>query len=248
MSRQNRHDFRRQRGQGVFVVTAISENPIKDGRAGLRIAESGERHRAGRVRVLVVGEWALFRSALAALLDAEDGIEVVAESEVDSGLAVTALRLQPDVAVVDIDLPNDDGLTAARTLAEHVPGCGVVVLTVSSRPGLLRRALEAHALGFVDKNASAGHLAASVRQVAAGDQVVDPNLAVAAVCTAGSPFTAREIDVLRIAAEGVAAPEIARRLCLTRGTVRNYLSRIMGKTGAHTRLEAVRIARETGWC
>lgn len=223
-------------------------NPSGDLRAALRVAESIEPCPVAEIRVLVVGEWALFRSALTALLGAEADIQVVAESEVDDALIATALSLRPDVAVVDIDLPNDYGLTAARMLAEQVPGCGVVVLTVSSRPGLLRRALEARALGFVDKNASAGHLPECIRQVARGAHAIDPSLAIAAVCVAGSPFTAREIDVLRIAAEGVAAPEIARRLCLARGTVRNYLSRIMGKTGARTRLEAVRIARETGWC
>lgn len=229
-------------------MTAMPIDPALGGRTALRVVAVPEPRRVPGVRVLVVGEWALFRSALAAVLGAEDGIEVVAESDAGDGLAATALALRPEIAVVDIDLPTDDGLTAVGTLTTQLPDCAVVVLTVPGRPGLLRRAFEANARGFVDKNASAAHLAESIRQVALGERVVDPNLAVAAVGTSGSPFTAREIDVLRIAAEGVAAPEIARRLCLTRGTVRNYLSRIMGKTGARTRLEAVRIARDTGWC
>jgi two-component system, NarL family, response regulator DesR len=155
--------------------------------------------------------------------------------------------VRPDVAVLDIDLPGVDGLTAAEQLHSVLPQCRTLVLTGLSQPGNLLRALKAHVRGFIVKDAPADSLAGGIRQVAAGHRVIDPGLIAAALETGASPLTGRESDVLRAAEEGIATHEIATRLSLSPATVRNYLSNAITKTGARNRIDAIRIARDAGW-
>jgi two-component system response regulator DesR len=151
------------------------------------------------------------------------------------------------VAVIDIDLPGMDGIVAAGELGRTLPGCRSLILTSLGKPGHLRRALAAGALGFILKDAPPEHLAEAIRSVAAGDRVVDPQLALDALTLAENPLTPRERDVLRLAAEGCGPVEIAARLSLSPGTVRNSLTTLVAKLGARNRMDAVRIAEEAGW-
>jgi two-component system response regulator DesR len=200
------------------------------------------------IRVLIGAERRLYRAGLAALLGGENQIEVIAESAYSHDPVSAAIRVRPDVLLLDIDQTNGhSSINAVTELRERLPSCRVVMLTVSGWPGLLRRAMDAQVMGLLDKDAPPAHLAEMIRKVAAGERVVDPNLAVTALYLSASPFTEREMDVLRIAAEGASAAEIAQKLSLTQGTVRNYLSRIMNKTSARTRIDAVRIAQNSGW-
>lgn len=189
----------------------------------------------------------MLRRALVALLELQEDIEVVAE--VDSGDAILpkALEVRPDVAVLDIDLPGMDGIRAAALLHEELPQCRTVILTSLGRPGNLRRALLAHASGFLLKDADPDQLACAIRDVAAGRHVIDPQLAVATLQADEGPLSARETEVLRRAADGEEVSEIARALFLSSGTVRNYLATAVTKLGARNRMDAVRIARESGW-
>jgi two-component system, NarL family, response regulator DesR len=174
-------------------------------------------------------------------------MQVVAELERGDEIVSTALQVRPDVAVLDIDLPGVDGLTAAEHLHDVLPECRTLVLTGLSQPGNLLRALKAHVRGFIVKDAPADSLAGGIRQVAAGHRVIDPDLIAAALETGASPLTGRESDVLRAAEEGIATHEIATRLSLSPATVRNYLSNAITKTGARNRIDAIRIARDAGW-
>jgi two-component system response regulator DesR len=189
----------------------------------------------------------MVRGALVALLELESDIDVVAEVASGDDIMPTALQCTPDVAVIDIDLPGIDGLTAASALHEHLPSCRTLILTSLGRPGTLRRALSAKVSGFILKDAPSRDLAEAIRRVAAGQRVVDSNLALAAWDSVECPLTDREIDVLRLAADGAEAPEIAARLFLSTGTVRNYLSAIATKLNARNRVDAIRIATESGW-
>ena len=199
------------------------------------------------IRVLVAEDMHLIRGALVALLSLEDDMTVVAELERGDEIVATAERVRPDVAVVDIDLPGIDGLTAAEQLHAVVPECRTLVLTGLSQPGNLLRALKAHVRGFIVKDAPAESLADGIRRVAAGQRVIDPGLVAAALETGASPLTARESDVLRAAQDGISTGEIAVRLSLSPATVRNYLSNAITKTGARNRIDAIRIARDAGW-
>ncbi|HEY0449728.1 response regulator transcription factor [Actinophytocola sp.] len=199
------------------------------------------------IRVLVAEDMHLIRGALVALLSLEDDMRVVAELDRGDEIVPTAAATLPDVAVVDIDLPGMDGLTAAGALHDAVPGCRTLVLTGLSQPGLLLRALQAHVRGFIVKDAPAEALAAGVRRVHAGERVIDPDLIAAALETGTSPLTAREADVLREAESGLPTDQIATRLSLSGATVRNYLSNAISKVGAHNRIDAARIARNAGW-
>jgi two-component system response regulator DesR len=158
-----------------------------------------------------------------------------------------ALRTKPDVAVLDIDLPGLDGLTAASRLRDTVPQCQILVLTGLSQPGHLLRALQAHVRGFIAKDAPAETLADGVRRVSRGERVIDPELIGAALDTGASPLTAREADVLRAAESGISTDQIAAELSLSRATVRNYLSNAISKVGARNRIDAIRISRNAGW-
>ncbi len=189
----------------------------------------------------------MVRGALVALLNLEEDLDVVADVASGDDILPTALKHSPDVAVIDIDLPGTDGLTAASKLHEALPTCRTLILTSLGRPGTLRRALSTRVGGFLLKDAPSRELADAIRRVAAGQRVIDSQLALAAWDTAECPLTTRELDVLRLAASGAEAPEIASRLFLSTGTVRNYLSTIASKLHARNRVDAIRIANDAGW-
>lgn len=203
--------------------------------------------RAESIKVLLVEDMDLLRTALVSMLSEEQDIEVVAHLKGERKVVPVALRLRPDVAVVAADLPDMRGLFAVAELRRRLPECRVVALAVPRPPGLLRRLLAAEVAGLVDKNAPAEHLLGAIRTVAGGGTVMESNLVVAALAADRNPFTPREAHVLKLAAGGASGPEIARKLSLAPGTVRNYLSNAMNKTGARTRIDAIRIATESGW-
>ena len=199
------------------------------------------------IRVLLAEDQAMIREALAALLSFEDDIEVVAQVGRGDEVTPAALAAVPDVALLDIEMPGMDGLTAAAALSQACPGTKIVILTTFGRPGYLRRAMEAGASGFVVKDSPADRLARTIRQVLSGQRVIDPELAAAALSEGASPLTPRERDVLAASRDGAAIAEIAAALYLSEGTVRNYLSACIQKTGARNRTEALRVAQERGW-
>ncbi len=199
------------------------------------------------IKLLLADDQALVRGALAALLDLEPDLTVVAEVGRGDEVVAAAKSAEPDVALLDVEMPGLDGIAATAALRAAVPGCRVLVVTTFGRPGYLRRAMEAGASGFVVKDTPAAQLADAVRRVHAGLRVVDPTLAAETLVAGTSPLTSRETDVLRAAREGGTVADIARSLHLSEGTVRNHLSAAIGKTGARTRAEAVRLAMENGW-
>ncbi|GAA3541406.1 response regulator transcription factor [Nonomuraea rosea] len=199
------------------------------------------------IRTLLAEDMHLVRGALVALLAYEEDIEVVAEVERGDRILAAAHACRPDVAVIDIALPGKDGLTAAGELHEKLPDCGVLILTGVGTPGLLKRALDVHVRGFMAKDAPPGQLADGIRRVAEGERVIDSELAIAAMRPAEAPLTQRELDVIGAAAGGASIGEIAAALYLAEGTVRNYLCRTTAKLGARSRIDAIRIARESGW-
>ncbi|MFD1936386.1 MULTISPECIES: response regulator transcription factor [Nonomuraea] len=200
------------------------------------------------IRVLLAEDQHVIRGALVALLGLEEDIEVVAAVESGDAVLAAALAHRPDVAVLDIDMPGTiDGLEAAGELRAKLPACRTLMLTAYGKPGHLRRALGAQVDGFVLKTAPPEELTAAIRKVAGGQRVLDPSLAVTAWDLADNPLTPREADVLRMAAGGAEAPEIAAQLYLSAGTVRNYLTTIVAKLNARNRTDAARIARESGW-
>jgi two-component system response regulator DesR len=199
------------------------------------------------IRLLLAEDQAMVRGALATLLSLEPDLEVVAEVDRGDAVLEAVRRTRPDVAVLDIEMPGQDGLAAAAELTAAGEQCRVLIVTTFGRSGYLRRALAAGAAGFLLKDAPATDLAASIRRVHAGERVVDPGLAAAALSEGASPLTARERDVLDAARSLPRVADIAATLFLSPGTVRNYLSSAMGKLGASTRAEAVRIAQERGW-
>ncbi|GIF71725.1 response regulator transcription factor [Asanoa siamensis] len=199
------------------------------------------------IRVLLADDQALVRGALAALLSLEPDLEVVAEVGRGDEVVAAARRSSPDVALLDVEMPGADGIAACAELTAALPGCRVLVVTTFGRPGYLRRAMEAGAMGFVVKDTPARQLAEAVRRVHAGLRVVDPSLAAETLVAGRSPLTARETDVLRAARDGGTVADLAAVVHLSEGTVRNHLSAAMGKTGARTRAEAVRIAEQNGW-
>jgi len=199
------------------------------------------------IRVLIAEDMHMIRGALVALLRLERDIEVVAELDRGDTILEAALRTTPDVAVIDIDLPGLDGLSAADALYEQLPSWKTLILTGLSQPGNLLRALKVHVRGFLLKDAPAPQLANAVRSIAAGMRVLDPELVAAAVETGATPLTDREADVLRAAQSGLSTEEIGKRLNLSAATVRNYLSNTIGKLGARNRLDAIRIAEDAGW-
>ncbi|WP_188192012.1 response regulator transcription factor [Nonomuraea sp. SYSU D8015] len=199
------------------------------------------------VRILIAEDMRILRETLAALLELEDDLEIVAELASGDQIVPAALQHRPDVAVIDIDLPGTDGLTAAAELHRRLPECRTLILTGLGRPGTLRRALAAHVSGFIVKDAPSQELVDAVRRVAAGDRVIDAKLALAALETAGNPLSAREAEVLKRHATGASAAEIAAEMHLSYGTVRNYLASAVTKLGARNRVDAARIAEEAGW-
>ena len=199
------------------------------------------------IRLLLADDQELIRSALAVMLGLEDDFEVVASVARGDEVVAAARQHKPDVALLDIEMPGIDGLAAAGVLAKEVPSCRSLILTTFGRPGYLRRAMESGAFGFVVKDAPPEQLADAIRRVAAGERVVDPALAAATLASGQSPLTARERDVLVAARPGATVAEIAEKLFLSEGTVRNYLSSAFAKTGTRNRAEAVRAADEQGW-
>jgi len=199
------------------------------------------------IRVLLAEDQGMMRGALALLLGLEADIEIVAQVGTGDVVVPTALEAKPDVAVLDIEMPGLDGLSAAAALRRALPSCQVLIVTTFGRPGYLRRAMEAGARGFLVKDGPVDQLAGAIRRVLAGEQVIDPELAAAALRTGSNPLTARERDVLAGATDGATIGDIAERLHLSESTVRNYLSSAIGKTGARNRIEAARTAAENGW-
>ncbi|MGP4026078.1 response regulator transcription factor [Actinomadura sp. 3N407] len=199
------------------------------------------------IRVLVAEDVRMLREALVDLIGYEDDIEVVASVGAGDAIVPAALRERPDVAVIDIELPERDGLDAAAELRDLLPECRTLILTGVGRPGNLRRSAGANVAGFMLKDSRPQDLVAAIRTVAAGGRVIDPQLAYAALDVADNPLTEREADVLRLTAEGSNPREIAARLHLTYGTVRNYLASAVTKLGARNRVDAIRIATEAGW-
>jgi two-component system response regulator DesR len=199
------------------------------------------------IRVLLAEDQSMVRGALAALLTLERDIEVVAEVARGDEVVTAAERARPDVALLDIEMPGMDGLTAAGELHRALPQCKVLILTTFGRPGFLRRAIDSGAVGFLVKDAPAAELADAIRKAMAGLRVIDPGLANAALSEGASPLTERQREVLAHARSGASVAEIARDLYLSEGTVRNYLSEAMSKLDAHNRNEAARIAEERGW-
>jgi two-component system, NarL family, response regulator DesR len=199
------------------------------------------------IRVLVAEDQALIRGALIALLGGNTDIEVIGEAATGEEAVDECVRLRPDVALLDIEMPGQGGLWAAAELHHRLPRCRVLILTVFGRPGYLRRALEDGVAGFLLKDAPPSELAAAVRRTAAGERVIDPKLAVAAMAEGASPLTEREREVLALSLRGESVDEIAGRLHLSNGTVRSYLSVAIQKLDARNRTEAARIAEEKGW-
>ncbi|PRX60038.1 LuxR family two component transcriptional regulator [Nonomuraea fuscirosea] len=199
------------------------------------------------IRVLIAEDMHMIRSALVALLSMEDDMEVVAEVERGDEVLAAALRVRPDVAVLDIDMPGLDGLSAAEQLSGRLPDCRTLVLTGLSQPGNLLRALKVHVRGFIVKDAPAQTLTDGIRRIARGERVIDPELVAAALETGSSPLTARETEVLRAAASGIRTAQIATQISLSQATVRNYLSNAISKVGGRNRIDAIRISRDAGW-
>lgn len=199
------------------------------------------------IRVLLAEDMHLVRGALVALLNLEQDIEVVAEVGSGDKILPMAAEYLPDVAIIDIDLPAKDGLTAASELCQQLPDVRTLILTSLGRPGTVRRALDAKVNGFLLKDAPADKLANAVRSVATGRRVIDSELALSAWETEDCPLTPREAEILRLAANGRTVADIAAELFLSPGTVRNYLATVVTKLNARNRVDAIRIARDSDW-
>lgn len=199
------------------------------------------------IRVLIADDQHLVRGALAALLNLEPDIAVVAQCSDGDQVTAAVTEHKVDVVLLDIQMPQQDGLTTAAQLRDAHPAVKVLIVTTFDRPGYFRQAFEAGAHGFMVKDASPAELAAAVRKVHAGDKVIDPQMALASVGSAANPLTEREREVLLLAADGNPVSAIARQVHLSAGTVRNHLSSAIGKTHTANRIEAARVAQERGW-
>ncbi len=199
------------------------------------------------ISILLAEDTAILRDTLVAVLDLQADMKVVAQVAHGDQILPAARRWQPEVAILDIDLPGQDGLTAAGQLAADLPQCRVLILTAHAQPTNLRTALAANVAGFLAKDTPAADLIRAIRDIAGGGRVIDPAVALAALDARPSPLTPRETDVLRLQAEGLDPREIAARLFLSHGTVRNYLASATDKLGARNRIHAIRIATENEW-
>lgn len=199
------------------------------------------------IRILLVEPMSLLRCSLGAVLSTEDDLDVAAELARMEEAILMARAVRPDVAVIDIDVFAGETPDLAHELDRTLPDCATLVLADVDSHGALRAALDTHVRGFVGKDNTPQRLAQYIRLVVAGERVIDPTLAVAALRAPRNPLTRREREVLRVAALGVPCADVASRLHLSVGTVRNYMSTIMRKTGGRNRLEALRFAEEAGW-
>jgi two-component system, NarL family, response regulator DesR len=199
------------------------------------------------IRVLIAEDQGMVRGALKALLAMEGDIEIVAETDRADQVLPLASQMKPDVALLDIEMPGGDGITAAGQLHKALPSCKTLILTTFGRPGFLRRAMESGAAGFMLKDAPSHELALAIRRTMAGERVIDPGLAAAALSAGISPLTEREREVLVAGQGGASIAEIAQALFLSEGTVRNYLSSAIQKLEVSNRTEAARVAEEQGW-
>src|SRR5215213_5099977 len=199
------------------------------------------------VRVLLAEDQAMVRGALSALLSLEEDIEIVAEASRGDEVVPTALDALPDVALLDIEMPGGDGLDAAAVLREKLPTCRTIILTTFGRAGYLKRAMEGGAAGFLLKDAPATELASAIRRATQGERVVDTDLAAVALSAGDNPLTEREREVLAASEGGATIEDVAARLYLSEGTVRNYLSAAIKKLGTRNRVEAARLAEKRGW-
>jgi two-component system response regulator DesR len=200
-----------------------------------------------KIRILLAEDQAMVRGALTALLQLEDDLEVVAEVSQGDQVLPAAVKNKPDIALLDIEMPGSDGLTAAEVLRKSLPSCRIVILTTFGRSGYLRRAMESGAVGFLLKDAPADQLAVAIRRVIAGERVVDPDLALSALSEGDNPLTPRERDVLKASLDGGSIADIARQFYLSEGTVRNHISTAIQKLNVHNRMEAALLAQERGW-
>lgn len=199
------------------------------------------------IRLMLADDENLVRDALATLLGLEDDLEVIARAASGIEAVTVAAHHQPDIAILDLQMPGLDGIETAEQIIRKVPSCRCIIVTSHGRPGYLKRALEVGVKGFLPKTASATVLADAIRQIHDGGRYVDPALAADAIAAGASPLTAREADVLELAADGAPVEEIATRAHLSPGTVRNYLSSAVAKLGVANRHEAVSSARARGW-
>ncbi|GGO72962.1 response regulator transcription factor [Nonomuraea cavernae] len=199
------------------------------------------------IRVMIAEDQGMMRDALALLLGLEDDLEIVAQVGRGDQIVAAALAARPDVALLDIELPGRSGLDVIGELQAALPDCVVLILTTFAHPGYLRRAMEAGAAGFLGKDGPVGELATAIRKAVAGERIIDPALAAAALNAGPSPLTGRERDVLAAALDGATIADLAARLHLSTSTVRNHLSSAIGKTHTRNRIEAAQLARHNGW-
>jgi two-component system response regulator DesR len=200
------------------------------------------------IRTLIAESNALIRAGLSAFLDQEPDIKVVAELDRSHDVMTGVCAFGAQVAVLDADMAACDGFAAVRALRSAVPACGSLIMaSATDKPRELREAFTACADGVVLKESDPGEITEAVRRVAAGGKAVHPDIAFSALSSADNPLTPREVDVLGLVAQGAPVKEIAADLCLSAGTVNNYLSRAIGKTGARNRVDAIRIADQAGW-
>jgi two-component system response regulator DesR len=199
------------------------------------------------VRVLLAEDQAMVRGAIAALLALEEDLEIVAEASRGDEVVALALESGPDVALLDVEMPGGDGLDAAAALRQKLPSCRVIILTTFGRAGYLKRAMENGATGFLLKDAPSSELARAIHKVMRGERVVDPDLAALALSAGDNPLTEREREVLAASEDGATIEDVAARLYLSEGTVRNYLSSAIKKLGTRNRVEAARLAQQRGW-
>ena len=199
------------------------------------------------IRTVIAERIALIRAGLVACIAAERDIEIVAELDRRESVLTTISSLRPDVAIIGDDIAGPDGFAVIQALHTITPSCHTLIMASRPSPGDLRKAVAAHAAGFVRKDTAPEHISEAIRQVARGMKALDPDLAFATLDTPANPMTRRECDVLRLAAGGASTAEIARHLCLTAGTVRNHISSIITKFGARNRVDAIRIAGQSGW-
>ena len=199
------------------------------------------------IRVLLVENTRLVRGAFAALLSLEDDIEVVAEAAGDGEVLARALMCRPDVAVIDVDSKEGEELATRGELKRRLPDCRVMLMMASTTPARLRRMLDLRAAGVISTNAPADRLIHGIRKLVRGQRFIDPEFALAALDAGANPLTPRDVEILRLTADGIPTREVAERLSLSVATVRNRLSAITRKIGGRTRIDAIRIARESGW-